>query len=94
MFAVFFQRDRSALNRNPFEVRRRFRAQVVQQTLAVPVHEVHHAKLIGLGVRAWLVSRGVDAALVLFGQATVLVVGRIPDPVSYTHLTLPTIYSV
>ena len=63
------------MDRNALEVRRRLGPQVAQQTLAVPVHEVHHAELIGLGVRARLVGGGVDAALVLFGQATVLVVG-------------------
>ena len=76
------------LNRNPFEVRRRLRAQVVQQTLAVPVHKVHHAKLIGLGVRPWLVRGGVDPALVFFGQATVLVVGRIPDLAHALHVVV------
>lgn len=69
----------STANRHPLQIRRRLSPQVAQQPLAVPIHKVHHAKLVGLGVRPWLVSGGVDAALVLFGQATVLVVGGVPD---------------
>nr|GFB92835.1 hypothetical protein [Tanacetum cinerariifolium] len=50
-----------------------------QELGAVPVDEVDHAELVGLGVRAWLVGDGVDAALVFFRQTTILIVGRVPD---------------
>ena len=61
-----------------FQIRRWCRPQVAQHPLAVPVHEVDHTKLISLGVRPWLVRGGVDAALFLFGQATVLVHDDLP----------------
>src|SRR5471032_1666115 len=77
-----------ALYRHTFEVRRRLSPKVVQQALAVPIHKVHHAKLIGFGVRPRLVSGGVDPALVLFGQATVLIVGGIPDLAHALHVVV------
>src|SRR5476651_2226914 len=77
-----------ALYRHTFEVRRRLSPKVVQQALAVPIHKVHHAKLIGLGVRPRLVSGGVDPALVLFGQATILIVGGIPDLAHALHVVV------
>ena len=66
------------LGGDAFEVGRRLGAEVLQHLTAVPVDEVDHAEFVGLGVGARLVGGGVDAALVLFAQATVLVVGGVP----------------
>ena len=77
-----------AANRNPFEIRRRLSPQIAQQTLAIPIHKVHHTELIGLGIRPRLIRSGVDPALVLFGQATVLVVGGVPDLAHALHVVV------
>jgi hypothetical protein len=59
-----------------------------------PVDKVDHAKLVVVKCRLTGDGGGVDATLVSFGQATVLIIGGIPDLASAPRRNPPSTASL